>query len=125
LKALARLVLARDIRRDSVRDRLSRADHGTETPGRPLAASRSIGGKQHSEPATASGGNIPREWAEGLARLDPDRPAGDVRPRRWQRFVDLIEFSERAAIREYDGGFSRAEAERLARAEVLGSRSPE
>jgi putative DNA primase/helicase len=39
--------------------------------------------------------------------------------------VDLIEFSERAAIREYDGGFSRAEAERFARAEVLGSRSPE
>ena len=33
-------------------------------------------------------GNIQREWAEGFARLDPERPPGDVPPRRWQRFVD-------------------------------------
>jgi hypothetical protein len=33
-------------------------------------------------------GKIPREWAEGFARLDRDRPTGDVPPKRWQRFVD-------------------------------------
>jgi len=30
---------------------------------------------------------IPRAWAEGLARLDPDRPPGDVPPRRWQTLI--------------------------------------
>jgi len=33
---------------------------------------------------------IPRAWAEGFARLDPDRPPGDVPPRRWLRFVDDV-----------------------------------
>lgn len=33
-------------------------------------------------------GAIPREWAEGFARLDPDRAPGDVPPRRWRSFVD-------------------------------------
>jgi hypothetical protein len=33
-------------------------------------------------------GKIPRAWAEGFARLHPDRPPGDVPPKRWQRFVD-------------------------------------
>jgi hypothetical protein len=33
-------------------------------------------------------GRIPRAWAEGFARLDPDRPTGDVPLKRWQRFVD-------------------------------------
>lgn len=48
-------------------------------------------------------GGIPREWAEGFARLDPDRPPGDVPPQRWQRFVDDIGrfldsgFAEKAA----------------------------
>ena len=35
-------------------------------------------------------GRIPRGWAEGFARLDPDRPPGDVPLRRWQRFVDDV-----------------------------------
>jgi hypothetical protein len=48
-------------------------------------------------------GNIPRLWAEGFARLDPDRPPGDLPPRRWQRFVDDVglflngDFVEQAA----------------------------
>jgi len=33
---------------------------------------------------------IPREWAEGFARLDPDQTPGDVPPRRWQTFVDDV-----------------------------------
>jgi hypothetical protein len=35
-------------------------------------------------------GGIPRAWTEGFARLDPDRPPGDVPLRRWQRFVDDV-----------------------------------
>jgi hypothetical protein len=35
-------------------------------------------------------GGIPREWAEGFARLDPNRPPGDVPLRRWRTFVDDI-----------------------------------
>jgi hypothetical protein len=34
--------------------------------------------------------NVPREWAEGSARLDPDRPPSDVPVKRWQRFVDDV-----------------------------------
>src|SRR5262249_54349219 len=35
-------------------------------------------------------GNTPRDWAEGFARLHPDRPPGDVPARRWRRFVDDV-----------------------------------
>jgi hypothetical protein len=35
-------------------------------------------------------GGIPRKWAEGYARLDPNRPPGDVPLKRWQRFVDDV-----------------------------------
>jgi hypothetical protein len=30
----------------------------------------------------------PRSWSEGLARLDPNKPPGDIPPRRWLRFID-------------------------------------
>jgi hypothetical protein len=33
-------------------------------------------------------GGIPRAWAEGFARLNPNRPPGDIPPKRWRRFVD-------------------------------------
>ena len=33
-------------------------------------------------------GGAPREWAEGFARLDPDRPPAGIPPRRWLQFVD-------------------------------------
>jgi hypothetical protein len=154
LQALARLVLARDTRRDSNRDRVSRAPRLTELParqsasaltrakeGEPLAetpafpsttntvgnqslkgvspsrvlesetpetplrvpSSRARGStsdptSQHApsrgnaeEERVAIGeydGGIPRAWAEGFGRLHPDRPPGDVPPKRWQRFVD-------------------------------------
>jgi hypothetical protein len=35
-------------------------------------------------------GRIPREWAEGYARLDPDRSPGDVPARCWQQFIDDV-----------------------------------
>jgi hypothetical protein len=44
-------------------------------------------------------GAAPREWAEGFARLDPDRPPGDVPPRRWLQFIEDIG-------RFLDGGFA-------------------
>jgi hypothetical protein len=35
-------------------------------------------------------GKIPRAWADGFARLHPDRPPGDVPERRWMQFIDDI-----------------------------------
>jgi hypothetical protein len=32
-------------------------------------------------------GNAPRAWAEGFARLHPDRPLGDVPSKRWVSFL--------------------------------------
>ena len=36
------------------------------------------------------GAGVPREWAEGYARLHPDRPPRGVPLGRWQRFVDDV-----------------------------------
>ena len=33
-------------------------------------------------------GGAPRAWAEGFARLDPNKPPSDVPPHRWLRFVE-------------------------------------
>jgi hypothetical protein len=33
-------------------------------------------------------GGAPRAWAEGFARLNPNKPPADVPPRRWLRFID-------------------------------------
>jgi hypothetical protein len=33
-------------------------------------------------------GGAPRAWAEGFARLNPDKPPADVPARRWLRFID-------------------------------------
>ncbi len=35
-------------------------------------------------------GAIPRAWADGFARLDPNRPPPGVPPQRWLRFVDDV-----------------------------------
>jgi hypothetical protein len=49
-------------------------------------------------------GGAPRPWAEALARLDPNKPPGDVPQRRWHRFID-------DAARFVDGGWAdRADA---------------
>jgi hypothetical protein len=56
----------------------------------PMAAP--IWGKVEEERAAIieHDGGIPRTWAEGFARLDPDRPPGDVPSQRWRRFVDDV-----------------------------------
>jgi hypothetical protein len=44
---------------------------------------------------------VERQWAEGFARLDPDRPPADVPRQRWQTFVhDVFRFldSDFAAV---------------------------
>ena len=35
-------------------------------------------------------GNVAREWAEGFAGLDPERPPAGVSLNRWQRFVEDV-----------------------------------
>jgi hypothetical protein len=158
LKALARLVLARDARRDSNEDGVSRGPRTRETPARQsVSASRRPGHSEtvgetvaHFTPSdslenqslagvslspvsgsetTETGrqspisvetvakdgddnvtrpapswteaeeeraaivehdGKIPREWAEGFARLDPDQPPANVPLKRWQRFIDDV-----------------------------------
>ena len=69
LKALARLVLARDNHRDTRRDNVPHVDSGAETPA------------HHDE-------GVPGDWAGGVAGLDPDCPPADVPPGRWRGFVD-------------------------------------
>jgi hypothetical protein len=62
----------------------------TENPPTPADAPPAIWGEAEEERAAIveNDGKIPRNWAEGFARLDPDRAPADVPPKRWQRFVD-------------------------------------
>lgn len=48
-------------------------------------------------------GGVPRVWAEGFARLDPNNAPADVPPRRWLRFID-------DCGRFLDGGWARQAA---------------
>jgi hypothetical protein len=64
----------------------------TENPPAPAEAEAAAWGEAEAERAVIveHDGKIPRAWAEGFARLDPNRPPGDALPRRWQRFVDDV-----------------------------------
>ena len=102
LRALARLVLARDTRRDSNRDTVSRTDPISEkfsttletasANGQPPGAALARWDEAEEERAAIAehDGAIPRAWAEGFARLRPERPLADVSPKRWQQFIDDI-----------------------------------
>jgi hypothetical protein len=62
------------------------------------------------------------DWAEGFARLDPDRPPKDVPLKRWQQFVDdagrLIDSGH---VAEADsGGMGRPRPIRPRRGETIG-----
>jgi hypothetical protein len=160
LKALARLVLTRDSRRDTNRDKASRTPRATELPAR-QSVSASCGSTESETaaetPAVSASPNLTPEqgvigvslsqvvgsetpetprpkpasietvglqkgsveeiaplvqawgdaeeeraaivkhdcgithaWAEGYARLDPDRPLGDVPPQRWAAFIENV-----------------------------------
>jgi hypothetical protein len=94
LKALAQLVLARDGRRDFEGGKLSRRPPQIEVSGKTVAGEteRVTWGQAEEERAAIveHDGLIPRAWAEGLARLDPDRPPSDVPSRRWLQFIDDV-----------------------------------
>jgi hypothetical protein len=66
----------------------------TSEPSMPPTADRAaaIWGEAEDERAAIveHDGNIPCAWAEGFARLDPDRPPRDVPLKRWCRFVDDV-----------------------------------
>ena len=55
-------------------------------------AAHAAWGEAEDERAAIVGydGGIPRAWAEGFARLDPNRVPSDVPARRWLRFIDDV-----------------------------------
>ncbi len=65
-------------------------------------------------------GDIPHEWAEGFARLDPDRPPAGVPLRRWRAIIDAIGMfldrwaAEAAALGWQAGDIFGADADRPA-----------
>ena len=84
---------------------LARKAHEAPVPIAPLAPE----GPDHRSSGT--------NGANGT-RLHPSSPALDRED--WQ-----AHFDERAGIREFDGGFPRAEAERLAREDTIAVLGPE
>ena len=70
---------------------VSRSVHSVTAPEPVLAPRRSATEAEQERAAIAErDGGIPRSWAEGVARLDPDHPPADVPLRRWQTFIDDI-----------------------------------
>jgi hypothetical protein len=65
---------------------------GEPTISEPRKRASVIWGETEEERAAivAEGAGVPREWAEGFARLVPDRPPCDVQFARWRRFVDDV-----------------------------------
>jgi len=72
------------------------ADGGDCNPGghaqvKPAAVAQKALGWSEAEDERAAivehDGAIPRAWAEGYARLDPDHPPSDVPRRRWRGFL--------------------------------------
>jgi hypothetical protein len=95
LKVLAQLVIDRDSQRDGARDRVpqpaSAVGAHNETVPAADAAALTLGEADEERSAIVQfDGNIPRTWAEGFARLHPDRPPRGMPTRRWLRFVDDI-----------------------------------
>jgi hypothetical protein len=81
--------------RDPTFERFEQIEQPTELPEGPAtAADRAVAIWGETEEECAAivehDGGIPRAWAEGFARLHPDRPPGDVPPRRWLQFVDDV-----------------------------------
>jgi len=65
---------------------------GSTPPVAALDHSAATWGEAEAERAGVAeyDGGIPRDWAEGFARLDPNHSPGDVPPRRWQQFVNDV-----------------------------------
>jgi hypothetical protein len=85
LKVLAQLVIGRDSQRDGARDRVLRPASAVgaqdETVPAADAAALTLGEADEERSAIVQfDGNIPRTWAEGFARLHPDRLPPACRP---------------------------------------------
>jgi hypothetical protein len=57
-------------------------------PAKPCAANVQRNADKERGAIIEHDDGVPRSWAEGFARLQPDRSPGDVPPRRWQTFID-------------------------------------
>ena len=79
---------------DPASEHFEQFEQRKEPPGTPLAQDHALATWGEAEEERAAiveyDGKIPREWAEGFARLDPDQPPADVPLKRWQRFIDDI-----------------------------------
>jgi len=64
----------------------------TDAAPSPLDRALATWGEAHEERAAIveHDAKIPRAWAEGFARLDPDQPPANVPLKRWQRFIDDV-----------------------------------
>ena len=75
-------------------DGLGTAEPETRNSAPPSPANRTLATWGEAEEERAAiveyDGNIPHAWAEGYARLHPDRPPGDMPPRRWLTFIDDV-----------------------------------
>src|SRR5262249_34706572 len=109
LKALARRILDRDTQRDRGRDKVSRSPASEQRQPRQsvsrISSSPALDADEVAERAALIefGADVPREWAEGFAKLTPERPALDVPSHRWRLFVDDVG-------RFLDGGFAKQAA---------------
>jgi hypothetical protein len=98
LIALARRVLNRDTWRDKGRDTVSHVSQEAAPPAPAVEkmlmgeACGGVWGDTEAERAAIieHDGCIPREWAEGFARLAPDRAPADVPLKRWGLFIDDV-----------------------------------
>jgi hypothetical protein len=91
-----RSLSAADSTRQSVAEghsREAKGDFGDRAHDRPnhLKPQPSWGAAEEERAAIVEyEAGIPRAWAEGFARLRPERPLADVSPKRWQQFIDDI-----------------------------------
>jgi hypothetical protein len=95
LKALAQLVIGRDSQRDGARDRVPQpasavGSHGETVPAADAAALTWDEAEEERAAVVQHKGNIVGAWAQGFARLHPDRLLRGVPTRRWLRLVDDI-----------------------------------
>jgi len=85
LKGRVRITHARAFRRAKkslrIRSLKSRSQWLWELP---RGNERSVRAERQTAPLR----RIPRDWVEGIARLNPDRPPSDVPRHRWRQFVD-------------------------------------
>jgi hypothetical protein len=106
LRALARSDVARAPKneRNEINERTP-VEGGVNSFNSFLSSPETVGNDEFEERAALVefGAGVPREWAEGFARLDPVRPPGDVPPHRWLVFVDDVG-------RFLDGGFAEQAA---------------